>query len=80
MKSRLLVVLVMALYCFPTYALHITYRYDTSTLSFAKDTTEYGVFEKVVWDDECLYAHTDVGAPALPVFHHIVNIEENIEK
>ena len=50
MKSRLLVVLVMALYCFPIYALHITYRYDTSTLSFAKDTTEYGVFEKVVWD------------------------------
>lgn len=78
MKSRLLVVLVMALYCFPIYALHITYRYDTSTLSFAKDTTEYGVFEKVVWDDECLYAHTDVGTPALPVFHHIVNIEENI--
>ena len=55
------------------YALHLTFHYNPSALSFETDSTEYGLFEKVVWPGAHDEAE-DVGMPVLPAFYHSLKI------
>lgn len=77
MKSKILTAFFLSILCCPIYALHLTFHYNPSALSFMHDTTEYGVFEKIVWAGAYDEAE-DVGMPVLPAFYHSLKIADNI--
>ncbi len=77
MKPKILTAIILGVFCCPLYALHLTFHYSLSELSFVNDTTEYGVFVKTVWKDAFNGAE-DVGMPELPAFYHTVQIADNI--
>lgn len=77
MKSEQLLAILFCISCSPIYALRFTFNYNPSDLSFENETTEYGVFEKVVWADAANSAD-NIGLPELPTFYYSLKIADNI--
>lgn len=75
MKSKILVaILLIAVYC-PIFAIHQTYYYDVSALSFRSITNEIGTFEQILWPDSYCDMY-EMGKPELPIFHHDIKLSE----
>ena len=75
MKSKMLVAIFLIAYNYPLFAIHQTYHYDVSALSFRSITNETGTFEHIVWSDSYCDMY-DVGNPELPIFHHNIKLSE----
>lgn len=75
MKSKILVAILLIAVCCPIFAIHQTYYYDVSALSFRSITNEIGTFEQIVWPNSYCDMY-EIGKPELPIFHHNIKLSE----
>ena len=75
MKSKILVAILLIAVCCPIFAIHQTYYYDVSALSFRSITNESGTFEQIVWPNSYCDMY-EIGKPELPIFHHNIKLSE----
>lgn len=76
MKSKALLFVLSVLSCCSVQAMHKTYYYNLSDLTFNSDTIGSSIYERVTWKD-CL-SESNIGHPELPIFMHREMIDENI--